>query len=102
MIDLVKKAMFTGIGVMSLTKEKIEALAADFVEKGKLSEQEGKKMVEEMMARSEESKDELKKQIEQVVQATLGKMDIASKSDMEELKKELAALRGSIKTDHPD
>ncbi len=99
MIDLVKKAMFTGIGVMSLTKEKIEALAADFVEKGKLSEQEGKKMVEEMMARSEESKDELKKQIEQVVQATLGKMDIASKSDMEELKKELAALRGSIKTD---
>ena len=99
MIDLVKKAMFTGIGVMSLTKEKIEALAADFVEKGKLSEQEGKKMVEEMMARSEESKDELKKQIEQVVQATLGKMDIASKSDMEELKKELAAVRGSIKTD---
>ena len=99
MIDLVKKAMFTGIGVMSLTKEKIEALAADFVEKGKLSEQEGKKMVEEMMARSEESKDELKKQIEQVVQATLGKMDIASKSDMEDLKKELAALRGSIKTD---
>ena len=99
MIDLVKKAMFTGIGVMSLTKEKIEALAADFVEKGKLSEHEGKKLVEEMMERSEESKDELKKQIEQVVQATLGKMDIASKSDMEELKQELAALRGSIKTD---
>lgn len=97
MIDLVKKAMFTGIGVISLTKEKVEELAADFVEKGKLSEQEGKKLVEEMMERSEESKDELKKQIEQVVQATLGKMDIAKKSDMEKLKKEVAALKESIK-----
>ncbi|MEE4165214.1 MAG: hypothetical protein V2I35_04385 [Desulfocapsaceae bacterium] len=98
MIDLVKKAMFTGIGVMSLTKEKVEELAAEFVEKGKLSEQEGKKLVDEMMKRSEESKDEVKKQIEQVVQTTLGKMDIVTKSDLRELKDELAALKDSMKT----
>ncbi len=98
MIDLVKKAMFTGIGVMSLTKEKVEELAAEFVEKGKLSEQEGKKLVDEMMKRSEESKDEVKKQIEQVVQTTLGKMDIVTKSDLRELKDELAALKDLMKT----
>jgi polyhydroxyalkanoate synthesis regulator phasin len=97
MIDLVKKAMFTGIGVLSLTKEKIEDLAGEFVAKGKLSEKEGKKLVDDLLERSEESKGELKKQIEAVVKSTLAKMDIATKSDMEALKSDLAGLRDSLK-----
>ena len=97
MIDLVKKAMFTGIGVMSLTKEKVEDIANEFVAKGKLSEQEGKKLVNDLLERSEESKGELKKQVEAVVKSTLAKMDIATKSDMEALKSDLAGLRDSLK-----
>lgn len=97
MIDLVKKAMFTGIGVMSLTKEKVEEVANEFVLKGKLSELEGKKLVQEMLDRSEESKGEIKKQIENGVQATIAKMDIATRSDIEELKNELAALKSAVK-----
>ncbi len=96
MIDLVKRAMFTGIGVMSLTKEKVEDIANEFVEKGKLSEQEGKTLVKDMLERSEESKGELKKQIELVVQSTLAKMDIASKSDIDSLKNDLSELRGAM------
>ena len=97
MIDLVKKAMFTGLGVMSLTKEKVEEIAGEFVAKGKLSEQEGKKLVQDILERSEESKGELKKQIELAVQTTLAKMDIATKSDMEGIKDELAELKESMK-----
>ena len=96
MIDLLKKAMFTGLGVMSLTKEKVEELAAEFVEKGKLSEQEGQKFVKDMVERSEASKDEIKKQIEFAVQATLAKMDVATKSDIEEMKTELASLKDAL------
>jgi polyhydroxyalkanoate synthesis regulator phasin len=97
MIDLVKKAMFTGIGVMSLTKEKVEEIAGEFVAKGKLSEQEGKNLVNDLLERSEESKGELKKQIEAVVKSTLVKMDIATKTDIDALKSDLAGLRDSLK-----
>jgi polyhydroxyalkanoate synthesis regulator phasin len=96
MIDLVKKAMFTGIGVMSLTKEKVEEIAGEFVAKGKLSEQEGKNLVNDLLERSEESKGELKKQIEAVVKSTLVKMDIATKTDIDALKSDLAGLRDSL------
>jgi len=95
MIDLVKKAMFTGIGVMSLTKEKVEEIAGEFVEKGKLSEQEGKTLVKDILERSEESKGEMKKQVEQMVKSTLAKMDIATKSDIEALKNDLSELKES-------
>ena len=97
MIDLVKKAMFTGIGMMSLTKEKVEEIAGEFVEKGKLSEQEGKNLVSDLLKRSEESKGELKKQIEAAVKSTVAKMDIATKTDIEALKSDLAVLRDSLK-----
>ena len=96
MFDLVKKAMFTGIGVMSLTKDKIEDVAKEFVEKGKLSEQEGKKLVDEILERSEESKNEISKQIDAVVKTTMAKMDVATKTDVANLQKEIEELKAKL------
>lgn len=96
MIDLVKKAMFTGIGMLSLTKEKIEETARDFAEKGKMSEAEGKKFVSEFVEKSEESKQELKKQIESIAKKTLQGMDVASKTDLASVRKELTELKKKI------
>lgn len=96
MIDLIKKAMFTGIGVASLTKEKIEDVAQEFVEKGKLTESEGKKLVDELVVKSEESKEDVKKQVEELVNSSLEKMNIAKSSDIDELKSEIQALKEQI------
>ncbi len=95
MIDLVKKTLLTGVGVAALTKEKIEEVARDFVEKGKLSEQEGKALVDDLMARSDESRKELQRQIEEKVVQLLDKMDLAKKSDLEALKGEVEELKKS-------
>ena len=93
MIDLIKKAMYTGIGFAALTREKVEEVARDFVEQGKMSEQEGRKMVDELMAKSKESKEELARHVEVLVQHQLEKLDMARKSEMEELRAELSGLR---------
>ena len=97
MIDLIKKAMLTGIGVASLTKEKIEEVANEFVEKGKLPEQEGKKFVQEMLQKSDESKEDLKKQFDQMLESALGKMQLVRAADLEELKKEIVILQKEVK-----
>ena len=96
MIDLIKKTMFTGIGVASLTKDKIEEIAQEFVDRGKLSEQEGEKIIEEMMTKTEESKEELRNQIDQMIETTLGKMQLARASDIEDLQKEISSLKTKI------
>ena len=96
MIELIKKAMFTGIGVASLTKEKVETVAKDFVDKAGLSEDEGKKFVQDMVVKSAESKEEVSKQIEEIVNSTLEKMNLAKGTDIQELKSEIAKLRGEI------
>ena len=96
MIELVKKGIYTGIGLMSLTKDKVEEVAQEFVEKGKMSKQEGEKFVGDLLKRSEESKQDLKKQVEKSVNSLVGKMDLATKSDVAALRKELAKIKAKL------
>lgn len=96
MIDLIKKAALTGMGVISLTKEKIDEFSREVIDKGKLSEQEGEKFVLEMRKRAEESKEALIKQTDRVVEASLAKMQLAKASDLEKLQSEIASLRKEI------
>jgi len=59
MIDLIKKAMFTGIGIASLTKDKVEEIAKEFAEMIRhlsqqcdMSEAELKKIIKEHLQES--------------------------------------------------
>ncbi|HSL40054.1 MAG TPA: hypothetical protein VK857_06760 [Desulforhopalus sp.] len=96
MIDLLKKTILTGLGVASLTRDKIEQLGRELSDKGKMTEQEGEKFVEEMLKLAEESRASLQKQTEKVVESALAKMHLARAADMDELKQEIAALRAEI------
>ena len=59
MIDLIKKALFTGIGFAAITKDKVEEVAQGFGEQGKMSKKEGEKLVDDILERSKESQEEL-------------------------------------------
>jgi polyhydroxyalkanoate synthesis regulator phasin len=98
MIDLIKKAALTGIGVASLTSEKIEEISKDLIDKSKMSEQEGEKFVQEMLTKAEESRTSLKNQIEKMVGSALAKVQFAKNEDISELKDEIEKLRQEIKS----
>ena len=96
MIDLIKKAVLTGIGIASLTKEKLEEISNDLIGKGKLTEQEGEKFLQEMQKRAEESRDALKNQTDKFVESALNRMQLAKASDLEKLQAEIEGLRKEI------
>lgn len=96
MIDLIKKAMFTGVGFAALTKEKVEDVAKVFVEQGKLSRQEGEKLVDELMERSKESQQQLTKQVGEMVESAMEGMNLVSMKEIENLQEEIADLKKRI------
>jgi polyhydroxyalkanoate synthesis regulator phasin len=59
MFDLIKKTMLTGVGLAAMTKDKVEELAKELSEKGKLSEKEGKDLVDDLLKKSEQSRKDL-------------------------------------------
>jgi polyhydroxyalkanoate synthesis regulator phasin len=96
MIELIKKAVLTGVGIASLTKDKIEDLANELIDKGKMSQQEGEKLVQEMLSRADESRESMKSQTENLVKKTIAKMQLARIEDIELLKTEIEKLREEI------
>ena len=96
MIDVLKKVLLTGVGVAALSKEKIEELARDLAEKGKMTEQEGKALVDQLLTSSDEARQELQKQVEEKVALALDKMDLAKKSEVEALKQEIEVLKKAV------
>jgi len=90
MIELIKKAFYTGLGAAELTREKVEDLARELADKGKVSESEIKKFVDEMLDKSQERKDQLMKQFEKMIEEALKKMNLASRDDLDALEKRLA------------
>ena len=97
MFDLIKRTMLTGVGLAAMTKDKIEELAKEFAEKGKLTEKEGKELVDDLLQKSEKAKKDLEKDIEKVVKNTMKKMNIASGEELSNLTKRVKKLETALK-----
>jgi len=94
MFGLAKKGLFIGLGVASLTKDKIEKFVGEFSRRAKLNEEEGKKLAEYLQTESVKAKDSLKGMVDCMVQAGLQKMPIYK--DMEIMKSRVAQLEARV------
>lgn len=95
--ELIRKTVLTGIGLAALTKEKIEEVVKEVVEKGKLSEKDGKEFIDELLKKSEGAREKVEGQIEKAVQATLKKMNLVTRDDLSKLAKQIKQLKKSVK-----
>ena len=96
MIELIKKSMLMRLGLAFVNKEKVEELASEFIEKGKMSGTESKEFFEELMKKSEDSSKKVEDQITAIVNDTLKKLNFATQEDISEIKQQLAELKLSL------
>ena len=93
MFDLIRKTLLTGVGLAALTAQKVEELAKELKEKGKLTEKEGRELADELLNKSEEARKDLQGQVEKVVEDVLGKLDIPSRADLKKLEEKINGLK---------
>jgi len=89
MKEILRNIVYAGLGAAFLTKDKIEEIKNEMLAKGRLSQEEGKQFVDDLVQRSEKAKEQLDQWIEKKVAERLDRMGLATKN-------ELAALRASI------
>ncbi len=95
MLDAIHKMFLAGVGLAAMTKDKIDEHVKELVEKGKLTEKEGREIAEDMLKKSEQAKKDLEKQVEKQVQQTLQTLQIASKEDVEKLEARIEKLEAA-------
>ena len=96
MFDMVKKSMLTGIGLALKTWDEVEDIAKELVEKGKMSENDGKKFLNDLQKRYEETQKKLEARVEKTVKDFLKKADIVTSDELKAVKKEVRDLKKII------
>lgn len=99
MQETMRKMLLLGIGVAALTQEKIEEMVNEWVSKGDLSREEGKSLVKEFMAKSQEQAGKLRESVQAEVSKHVPKpLQPATAQDLAELDKRLQKLERQVAT----
>jgi len=93
MLDLLKKAVLMGLGVITLTKEKVEQIVDELIKKGELTEDERSKAVRDLLTKIEEQEKALNEKISSMVKNSIEKLDIPSRKDIEKLERKIDELK---------
>jgi len=92
MIDLLKKTILIGVGLVSMTREKMEEIANDLVKRGELSEKEGRDLVDELLTKSKDAKKDFETRMEKMLADALNRLNIPTRKEIQELKQRIAIL----------
>lgn len=95
--DILKKAALMGIGIMSLTEEKIKEMVKELESKGEVSEKEGKDLLKDLITRADKERKNLEENIRKGIKDYLAKVNIASREDVIKLEKRVKNLEEKVK-----
>ncbi|MEW6685205.1 MAG: phasin family protein [Candidatus Edwardsbacteria bacterium] len=96
MSDIFRKVFLAGLGAAWLSKEKVEELLGELIKKGEMAEKEKPKFLREMSQKAAEARKEFEKAFNQALAKALKKANLATKTEVEELKKKVEALAKKI------
>jgi len=91
-VDLVKRWLLIGLGLAALTKEKAEEIVLDLVQRGEMSREEGKSLIDNVLRRTDAGKHEVRDRLHAEVRRFLKGTGIAARDDIENLRAEIEAL----------
>lgn len=92
MESLLKKFIYTGIGLVSITKERLQKNIDSLVSDQRLSKEEGRKIVDDVMDKTEAKRGELESQFKKVTEEVMDKFNFATSKELEALKRRVEAL----------
>lgn len=97
MESIIKKFLLGGIGLASMTQEKLEELVNELVKRGELAEDQRAKFLKELMQRSSQNLQKVKEKVDPS-NPVQGNAEEGNKEDrIEALESQIAALQSQLK-----
>ena len=92
MLELFEKAVMTTIGVAAMTQKKAEELVAEMKDRFKLSEDEGKQLVERLQTLAKENREKVTEMAEVDVRKVVDRLGLVSREEYDRLVKRVQEL----------
>jgi len=99
MLDIIKKSIYFGLGTISATREKVEEIVDEMIEKGQLTKDQRSKAVKEILDETEKKEKELRNTIRSTINKILSEeIQVATKKDIAEINKRLADIEKKLES----
>ncbi len=106
-VSTVRRVLMAGVGAVVLAQEEIEDFVQKLVERGELAEQDGRKLITDLREKRQSAQESTQNRVQETGEKTsatmdrgmegvLGRMNVPSKSDIEELSEKIAALSEKV------
>lgn len=90
--ELFKKFVYTGVGLVSMTKDKLQSAIEDMVKDEKITTKEGEKIVKDFLKNTKSKKKELEEDLKKIADKAIAKFNFAKSKKLEELKNRVSVL----------
>ncbi len=91
-----QEGLYAGLGLALRAKENVEEFAKRISREYKMSEEEGKRFLEDLVKESEETKSRLDEIIEKRLESYLDEAGVPKKSDIDKISKKLDDLEKKL------
>ncbi len=91
-----KKFVYTGVGILSTSTDKLKEVVENLVSDKKISKDEGQRIVDDFFSETETRKDEYETKIKSFVKKLTEKLKIAKGEEIEALTKRIQELERAV------
>ncbi len=95
-LGLAHKVLLAGIGAVALTQEEVERFVGKLVERGEIAEQDGKKLVGDVMERRKKEAKKAEGELDKRLEDLLDRMNVPTKSDIDALSVKITELSKKV------
>ena len=96
LLDSVRKVLLASIGAVALAQDEVEDFVNKLIERGEIAEQDGKKLVGEMMEKRKRETKKAEDEMDKRVSELLERMNVPTKSDIDALSAKITALTKKV------
>lgn len=93
---MIKKALYLGLGIFSVTRERTEKMLAELMDKGEITGEEAKQVMDDLVARGEEEKQAIRNLVQEEIGAWKKDFKMVTRSEFEALQARIEALEKNL------
>ncbi|MBK7894083.1 MAG: phasin family protein [Candidatus Promineifilaceae bacterium] len=101
-VEGVRRVLLAGVGAVSLAQDEAEKFVHKLIDKGEIAEKDGRSLLNDLAEnrkqRAQESSKRVSDELEKRMESLLNRMNIPTKSDIEQLSSKVAELTKKIET----
>jgi|GEM_PF-1358128 len=97
MLEFAKKVLYTGVGLVATNVEKVQTSLVEFIQNEKDAQKEGKRIVDNLIKSTENTKEEVESKVNEVIEKVMGSFQKPSNEvSISRLEKRIAELEQQL------